>query len=85
MTKIPEPDGYARNPTQMGWVYPIPDGYWAGYRISFKKFCRYGSGTGLGVPDPITRNHIPVYPNYIPDLIPEFINLYLNISLTLVY
>ncbi|MFS7926409.1 hypothetical protein Hanom_Chr04g00296731 [Helianthus anomalus] len=48
MAKIPEPDGYTRNPTQIGWVYPIPDGYWAEYEISFKKICGYGSGMGLG-------------------------------------
>ncbi|MFS7904512.1 hypothetical protein Hanom_Chr01g00036961 [Helianthus anomalus] len=60
MAKIPEPDGYTRNPTQMGRVYPIPDGYWAGYGISFKKFRGYGSGMGLGdtrpdYPKPHTR------------------------------
>ncbi|MFS7898207.1 hypothetical protein Hanom_Chr17g01530571 [Helianthus anomalus] len=48
MTKIPEPDGYIRNPTQMGRVYPIPDGYWVGYEISFKNFRGYGPGMGLG-------------------------------------
>ncbi|MFS7976246.1 hypothetical protein Hanom_Chr10g00890201 [Helianthus anomalus] len=48
MTKIPEPDGYIRNPTQMGWIHPIPDGYWAEYGVSFKSFRRYGSGMGLG-------------------------------------
>ncbi|KAM0009207.1 hypothetical protein Hdeb2414_s0095g00791781 [Helianthus debilis subsp. tardiflorus] len=50
MAKILEPDGYSRNPTQMGRVYPIPDGYWAGY----------GSGMRLGdtrpdYPKPHTR------------------------------
>ncbi|MFS8024845.1 hypothetical protein Hanom_Chr16g01468121 [Helianthus anomalus] len=48
MTKIPEPDGYTRNQTQMGRVYPIPDGYWAGYEITFENFRGYGSGAGLG-------------------------------------
>ncbi|MFS7957210.1 hypothetical protein Hanom_Chr07g00663701 [Helianthus anomalus] len=36
MAKITEPDGYTRNPTQIERVYPIPDGYWAGYGISIK-------------------------------------------------
>ncbi|MFS7914193.1 hypothetical protein Hanom_Chr02g00150551 [Helianthus anomalus] len=44
----------------MGRVYPIPDGYWAGYGFSFKKICGYGSGMGLGdtrpdYPKPHTR------------------------------
>ncbi|MFS7985480.1 hypothetical protein Hanom_Chr11g00998861 [Helianthus anomalus] len=60
ITKLPELDGYTRNPTQMVRVYPIPDGYWAGYGISFKNFREYGSGTGLGdtqpdYPKPHTR------------------------------
>ncbi|MFS7899502.1 hypothetical protein Hanom_Chr00s062104g01785441 [Helianthus anomalus] len=32
----------------MGWVYPIPKGYWVGYGIRFRNFRRYGSGMGLG-------------------------------------
>ncbi|MFS7957296.1 hypothetical protein Hanom_Chr07g00664661 [Helianthus anomalus] len=58
MAKIPKPDGYTRNPTQMGRVYPIPDGYWAGYEISFKNFRGYGSGMGLGDTRPdYTKSH----------------------------
>ncbi|MFS7982522.1 hypothetical protein Hanom_Chr10g00964041 [Helianthus anomalus] len=47
-TKLPEPNGYTRNLTQMERVYSIPDWYWGGYGISFKNFRRYGLGTGLG-------------------------------------
>ncbi|MFS7939528.1 hypothetical protein Hanom_Chr05g00452821 [Helianthus anomalus] len=36
--RIPEPDGYTRNPIQMGRVYPIPDGFLVGYGISLKFF-----------------------------------------------
>ncbi|MFS7941661.1 hypothetical protein Hanom_Chr06g00478881 [Helianthus anomalus] len=43
MTKLPELDGYTRNPTQMGQVYSIPDEYWTGYEISFK----ISAGMGL--------------------------------------
>ncbi|MFS7890071.1 hypothetical protein Hanom_Chr00s000006g01614441 [Helianthus anomalus] len=48
MAKIPELNRYTRNLTQMGRVYPIPNGYWAGYVISFRNFHGYGSGMGLG-------------------------------------
>ncbi|MFS8024849.1 hypothetical protein Hanom_Chr16g01468161 [Helianthus anomalus] len=74
MAKIPEPDGYTRNPTQMGRVYPIPDGYWAGYEITFENFRGYGSGTGLGDsrPDyPKPHTHLPdhiVVPGENPQL-----------------
>ncbi|MFS7945456.1 hypothetical protein Hanom_Chr06g00524511 [Helianthus anomalus] len=37
MVPLPPADGYTRNPTQIGRVYPIPDRYCAGYGISFKK------------------------------------------------
>ncbi|MFS7890351.1 hypothetical protein Hanom_Chr00s000050g01617681 [Helianthus anomalus] len=76
MAKIPEPDGYTRNPTQMGWVYPIPDGYWAGYGIRLKKFSGYGSGMGLGDsrPDyPKQYTHLPELYTHLPDF---FFNLY---------
>ncbi|MFS7907020.1 hypothetical protein Hanom_Chr01g00066131 [Helianthus anomalus] len=68
MAKIPELDGYTRNPTQMGRVYPIPDRYGAGNGISSKKFRGYGSGMGLGDTRPDhPKPHIPIYLNYIPD------------------
>ncbi|KAJ0502752.1 hypothetical protein HanHA300_Chr11g0416491 [Helianthus annuus] len=47
MAKISEPDGYTRKLTQKRRVYPMPDGYWAGYGISFENFRGYGSGMGL--------------------------------------
>ncbi|MFS7909780.1 hypothetical protein Hanom_Chr02g00098521 [Helianthus anomalus] len=70
MAKIPELGRYTRNPTQMGRVYPIADGYWAGYAISFRNFHRYGSGMGLGDTRPkmtysFTRTIYPIiYPNF---------------------
>ncbi|KAF5761154.1 hypothetical protein HanXRQr2_Chr16g0761771 [Helianthus annuus] len=64
MAKKPEPDGYTRNPTQMGRVYPIPNGYWAGYGINFKNFRGYGSGMGLGD----TRPDYPKSHTRLPEL-----------------
>ncbi|MFS7953124.1 hypothetical protein Hanom_Chr07g00614921 [Helianthus anomalus] len=60
MEKIPDPDGYTRNLIQMGQVYPIPDGYRAGYGIIFK----YGSGMGLGD----TRPDYPKPHTHLPEL-----------------
>ncbi|MFS8033751.1 hypothetical protein Hanom_Chr17g01573261 [Helianthus anomalus] len=85
MAKIPEPDGYTRNPTQMGHVYPIPAGYWVGYEISFKKFHGYGSGMGLGD----GRSDYPKPHTFLPELYTQsytqFFNLYFYFPLTLVY
>ncbi|MFS7982782.1 hypothetical protein Hanom_Chr10g00966851 [Helianthus anomalus] len=64
MTKIPEPDGYTRNPTQKGRVNLIPDGYWAEYGIRFKIFRGYGSGMGL---DDIRRDYLKPYTR-LPEL-----------------
>ncbi|MFS7954733.1 hypothetical protein Hanom_Chr07g00633971 [Helianthus anomalus] len=77
----------------MGRVYPIPDGYWAGYGISFKNFRRYGSGMGLGDtrPDyPKSHTRLPeiTYPftrTIYPITYPVFFNIYFYFPLTLVY
>ncbi|MFS8012164.1 hypothetical protein Hanom_Chr14g01317641 [Helianthus anomalus] len=86
MAKIPEFDGYTRNPTQMGWVYPIPDGYWVGYGISFKNFRGYGLGMGLGMgrvyPKPDTNGTgIPDYPKPHTRLLELYTRLYTRIFL----
>ncbi|MFS7979408.1 hypothetical protein Hanom_Chr10g00926961 [Helianthus anomalus] len=52
MAKILELDRYTRNPTQMGRVYSVPDGYWAGYGISLNKFRGFALGMGLGDTQP---------------------------------
>ncbi|MFS7986166.1 hypothetical protein Hanom_Chr11g01007191 [Helianthus anomalus] len=53
-----------RNQTQMGRVYLIPNGYWAGYGISFKNFRKDGSGMGLGD----TRPDYPKLHTCLPEL-----------------
>ncbi|MFS7952429.1 hypothetical protein Hanom_Chr07g00606801 [Helianthus anomalus] len=68
-------------PKQMRWVYPIPDGYWAGHEISFKKFHGYGLGMGLGD----TRPDYPKPHTRLPELYTGFFNLYFCFPLTLFY
>ncbi|MFS7899953.1 hypothetical protein Hanom_Chr00s087529g01797281 [Helianthus anomalus] len=70
----------------MGWVYPIPKGYWVGYGIRFRNFRGYGSDTGLGDtrPDYLKRRtHLPGL--YTRSYTLFFFNLYFYFLLTLVY
>ncbi|MFS7998552.1 hypothetical protein Hanom_Chr12g01155211 [Helianthus anomalus] len=69
----------------MGQVYSIPDGYWAGYRISFKMFRGYGLGMGLGD----ARPDYPKPHNRLPELYTQIVfNLYffsINPCLLVIY
>ncbi|MFS7934593.1 hypothetical protein Hanom_Chr05g00393401 [Helianthus anomalus] len=83
MAKIPDPDGCARNPTQIGRVYPM--GMGSGMRLVLKNLHEYWSGTGLGD----TRPDYPKTHTRLPELYTRsytrIFNLYFYISLTLVY
>ncbi|MFS7956037.1 hypothetical protein Hanom_Chr07g00649841 [Helianthus anomalus] len=66
----------------MGRVYPIPNGYWAGYGISCKNFHGFGSGmisvhTRPDYPKPHTRLRELHTRSYI-----WFFNLYFYFSST---
>ncbi|MFS7936436.1 hypothetical protein Hanom_Chr05g00415541 [Helianthus anomalus] len=58
MAKIPEPDGYTRNPKDLGWYTRYPGQVW----VSEKIFRGYETGMGLDdmTSDPITQNYIPI-------------------------
>ncbi|MFS7957219.1 hypothetical protein Hanom_Chr07g00663801 [Helianthus anomalus] len=45
-------------------VYPIPEGYWAGFVISFKNFRGYGLGMRLGD----SRSDYPKRHTCLPEL-----------------
>ncbi|MFS7906426.1 hypothetical protein Hanom_Chr01g00059021 [Helianthus anomalus] len=67
----------------MGRVYPIPDGYWAGYGISCKIFHGFGSGMGLGDTRPdYPKPHTRLRELYTQSYIRFFFSLYFYFSST---